>query len=67
MKCSHCGAEFEGNFCTACGAKAEPCPQPSPEIPTDRPRSQKPKKASGNTASPNYGKQIITRIGTGKT
>lgn len=44
MKCSHCGAEFEGNFCTACGAKAEPCPQPSPEIPTDRPRSQKPKK-----------------------
>ena len=44
MKCSHCGAEFEGNFCTACGAKAEPCPQPSPEIPADRPRSQKPKK-----------------------
>lgn len=44
MKCSHCGAEFEGNFCTACGAKAEPCPQPSPEIPTDRPRSQKLKK-----------------------
>lgn len=25
------------------------------------------RKASGNTASPNYGKQIITRIGTGKT
>lgn len=44
MKCSHCGAEFEGNFCTACGAKAEPRPQPSPEIPADRPRSQKPKK-----------------------
>ena len=25
------------------------------------------RKASGNTTSPNYGKQIITRIGTGKT
>ncbi len=44
MKCSHCGAEFEGNFCTACGAKAQPRPQPSPEIPADRPKSQKPKK-----------------------
>lgn len=44
MKCSHCGAEFEGNFCTACGAKAEPRPQTSPEIPADRPKAQKPKK-----------------------
>ena len=25
------------------------------------------RKASGNTTSPNYGKQIITRIGTDKT
>ncbi len=44
MKCSHCGAEFEGNFCTSCGAKAEPRPQSSPEIPTDRPKAQKTKK-----------------------
>lgn len=23
MKCSHCGAEYEGNFCPECGARAE--------------------------------------------
>ena len=23
MKCNHCGAEFEGNFCPECGARAE--------------------------------------------
>ena len=40
MKCSHCGAEFEGKFCTECGAKAEP----SPEIAADRPKPPKTKK-----------------------
>ena len=23
MKCEKCGTEFEGNFCSNCGAKAE--------------------------------------------
>lgn len=44
MKCSHCGAEFEGNYCTECGAKAEARPQPSAEIGADQPKSRKPKK-----------------------
>lgn len=34
MKCTNCGNEFEGNFCTNCGAKAESGSVPSENIQT---------------------------------
>ena len=36
MKCSHCGAEYEGNFCPECGAsdrRSGRRPAPVPEHP----------------------------------
>lgn len=39
MKCSYCGAEFEGNFCQECGAKAETQSSATPP-PIQQPTSQ---------------------------
>ena len=44
MRCKQCGAEFEGQFCSACGAKAETQSFTAPSIPEQRSVSVKRKK-----------------------
>lgn len=40
MKCSHCGAEYEGNFCPECGARAE-SQSPATPPPIQQPTSNR--------------------------
>ena len=53
MKCSHCGAEFEGNFCPECGARAEsqsPATPPPIQQPTANRQNPVPPVGSNVTA-----------------
>lgn len=53
MKCSHCGAEYEGNFCPECGARAESqSPATPPPIQQPAANRQNPvPPVGGNVAS----------------
>ena len=53
MKCNHCGAEFEGNFCPECGARAEsqsPATPPPIQQPTANRQNPVPPVGSNVTA-----------------
>lgn len=53
MKCSHCGAEYEGNFCPECGARAEsqsPATPPPIQQPTANRQNPVP-PVGGNVAA----------------
>ena len=53
MKCSYCGAEYEGNFCPECGARAEsqsPATPPPIQQPTANPQNPVP-PVGGNVAA----------------
>lgn len=53
MKCNHCGAEFEGNFCPECGARAEsqsPATPPPIQQPTANRQTPVPPVGSNVTA-----------------
>lgn len=53
MKCNHCGAEYEGNFCPECGARAEsqsPATPPPIQQPTAKRQNPVP-PVGGNVAA----------------
>lgn len=52
MKCSHCGAEYEGNFCPECGARAESqSPATPPPIQQPAANRQNPVPPVGGTVA----------------